>query len=66
VLWVSSFAAQNCRGMSTLWITSGAVLPPSPAVAWSPALRPLGWVSCLDVNPLPIALSPPDPPPRSS
>ena len=43
---VSGFAAQQCRGVSTLWMTTGAVLPPPPICAWA-----LEWC-----NPHPNAL----------
>jgi hypothetical protein len=66
VHWVSGIGSLKCRGVSTLWITSGAVLPPPPAVAWRAYLRPVGWVSCHYVSLLPSTVPPPDPPPRRS
>jgi hypothetical protein len=63
--WVAGMAAQQCRGVSTLWLSSGAVLPPPPRVAWNPCLVPLGWVSCPEASPRTIAHLPAVPPPRS-
>lgn len=44
VAWVLGVQAQRCRGVSTFWITTGAVLPPIPALVRDPALVPSDWL----------------------
>jgi hypothetical protein len=66
VRWVVGMAALHCRGASTLWVSSGAVVPPPPTAAWSPCLLPLGWVSCREAALLAVAVPPAVPPPRKS
>jgi len=36
IRWVSAAAAQKCRGMSSEWVSLGAVLPPPPAPVIAP------------------------------
>jgi hypothetical protein len=57
-------SAQNCGGLTSSWIGSGALAPPPPATTWSPIWLPMGWVSLADSSPLSVALGPLDPPPR--
>jgi hypothetical protein len=66
VRWVNSMAALQCRGGITLWVSSGAVLPPPPVMTWSPGLLPIDWLSYSDCFNLRISLTPPTPPPRLS
>jgi hypothetical protein len=66
VKWVLGIVSQKCRGGSTLWSSSGAALPPPPAVTWTPGLIPVGCLLCTINTHIPIALIPSDPPPRSS
>ncbi len=62
--WVGGSAALGCRGLSTLWITCGAVTAPPAALAWQPFTPPAEWLSSAPENPLGLSLIPPDPPPR--
>jgi len=43
--WQRGLAALECQGESTLWMSSGAVLPPPPPVSWSPWPAAIGWLS---------------------
>jgi hypothetical protein len=62
--WVGGSAALGCRGISTLWIASGAVTPPPAVLSWLPFAPPAEWLSPASDNPLGLSLIPPDPPPR--
>jgi hypothetical protein len=64
VHWVLGLSALKCQGLSTLWATSGAVLPPAPPLTWGPFFRPIGWLRTLDLVPLALATPPLTPPPR--
>ena len=33
-------AALKCHGVHTVWISTGAVLPPPPVLVWIPGLLP--------------------------
>lgn len=63
VPWGIGFLALKCKGLSTLWVSAGAVLP-APVLTWNPGLSPGDWLS--DSAPALPGLSPcpPDPPPR--
>jgi hypothetical protein len=61
---VATLSAMRCHGLSTVWLTTSAVLPPAAAVTWQP-----GW-NCVD-RLLPsnqdgprLTVRPPVPPPR--
>lgn len=63
-VWLLGLSALRCQGHSTLWLSVAAVVPPPPAVRWTPHFAAEGWlkpqslsVSTLDPQPL-------DPPPR--
>jgi hypothetical protein len=62
--WVSGLAALKCRGLSTLWVSSGAVLPPPALLSWAPVWPPAGSLAYHDAAPLPVLSCPPEPPPR--
>jgi hypothetical protein len=62
--WASAVAAQRCRGLSTLWVSSGAVLPLPFAETWAPRLVPVAWLPSSDPTPSAVARTPPVPPPR--
>jgi hypothetical protein len=62
--WILSFSVLQCRGLATLWISSGAVAPPPPVTTWSPCLLPSGWVWSPDISPITEVVCPLDPPPR--
>jgi hypothetical protein len=54
----------RCQGMSTSWVSFGAVLPPPPALTWTPFWPAVGWLPHWDSSSVPFSLIPPDPPPR--
>jgi len=62
---VVAWAALRCRGLSTLWVNSGAVLPPQHFSAGHPNPVPPDWI--VDNRPVLSSrvLTPPDPPPRT-
>jgi hypothetical protein len=62
--WVGGTAALGCRGLSTVWIASGAVSAPPAALTWQPYTPPADWLACPPENPSGRSLIPPDPPPR--
>jgi hypothetical protein len=62
--WVGGAAALGCRGVKSVWIAAGAVIPPPAAPAWEPYTPPAEWLSLSSDNPLGPSLVPPDPPPR--
>ncbi|HJT78443.1 MAG TPA: hypothetical protein VJ739_14665, partial [Gemmataceae bacterium] len=63
--WLVGVRALECRGTSTLWLSTGAVLPTVPGVAWNPWLLPADSLSYPDSPVLALSFSPPDPPPRA-
>jgi hypothetical protein len=64
--WVLGVSALYCRGVATLWVGGGAVLPAPPRPAWSPGLVPLA--GALPEGPAAprVFIAPPTPPPRPS
>jgi hypothetical protein len=62
--WAYGWNALRCQGLTTLWVSAGAVAPPPPQVRWEPCLVPAGWLSSPDVFLHGFLTSPPDPPPR--
>jgi len=64
VRWVSALGALTCRGVSTLWIASGAVTVPPAPMAWEICPGPADWLPSHADHPLGLSLIPPDPPPR--
>jgi hypothetical protein len=64
--WVLGVAGLRCQGVTTLWVSIGAVLPPPTPLEWSDLLLPIGWLSRRDASSVPLLLTPPDPPPRLS
>jgi hypothetical protein len=65
VRWHFGLSAPTCGGDKTLWITAGAVLPPSPPLVWVHSLSLVGRVCCTDSAAVSFPFCPPDPPPRS-
>ncbi len=64
IRWAMGVNIMRCRGFSTLWVASGSVAPPPPALTWSPRWKPDGCV-CLHDTDATVRLTPPlDPPPR--
>jgi hypothetical protein len=64
VAWLSGVAALGCQGITSLWLSVGAVLPPPIPQTWRDWLVPVGWVRHHDASPLVLTPTPPDPPPR--
>jgi hypothetical protein len=62
--WVLGLAAQQCQGHSTLWVSTGTVLPPEPPVTWNPYPACVGWLAAFNSFPLIQTSTPPEPPPR--
>ncbi|HLW65784.1 MAG TPA: hypothetical protein VKS79_10730 [Gemmataceae bacterium] len=64
--WLQLTSVLHCRGMSTLWITSGAVVPPPPPITWTQWYQPENWLGLRNQTPTLVSVSPPDPPPRAA
>ncbi len=62
--WVLGISARHCHGFSTLWISSGAVAPPPPALTWSPNRPAIGSLAFSKDVACHLAIPPDDPPPR--
>jgi len=63
--WVHGIQAQHCQGLATIWIVSGAVLPPPIPVAAPTDLTPPTWFRPAKLCQRQPLSSPPDvPPPR--
>jgi hypothetical protein len=62
--WVVGLTALRCHGQSTVWVATGSVIPPSPALVWSPHAPLDSTLSYSDHPPFALSLPPPDPPPR--
>ena len=61
---VSSDAWRKCRGLPTLWVTSGAAVAPPPAVRWQYSWVVVEWLSTDGPDAYGGNLLPPVPPPR--
>lgn len=64
--WMLGMAALRCQGITTVWFSIGAVLPPPFPSAWNETLVPTGWLCQWNASPLSFIRTPPDPPPRIS
>jgi hypothetical protein len=64
--WVLGISALQCQGLSTLWVASGAALPPTPPLAWSPRLDRVAWLGISQTRSHILSSDPPAPPPRLS
>ncbi len=64
--WILGMQARACKGLATLWISLGGVLPPSLPLTWSYEWSPAGWLRPTDSELSTFATAPPEPPPRSS
>ncbi|HEY1861002.1 MAG TPA: hypothetical protein VGG61_11640 [Gemmataceae bacterium] len=58
-------SAWRCQGLSTVWLTTGAVLPIVPSATWRLHSVCVGWIAGWDARPAILSLVPPDPPPRT-
>jgi hypothetical protein len=57
-------SAWRCQGLSTVWLSTGAVLPFVPTDSWMPLEAAVGFVADSDSRPALRPFVPPDPPPR--
>ena len=64
VRWVVGAAALRCQGLTTQWVSAGAVLPPELPVAWKPRSLAEGWVPHVASRVSAAYAAPPSPPPR--
>src|SRR5205807_2197363 len=64
--WAPGIASLACRGLSTFWASSGAVLPPPRAVTWSFCFDACDRLRNFDPSASSRDCIPSDPPPRSS
>jgi hypothetical protein len=64
VRWGLGVAALRCKGQTTEWAATGAVLPPAPPLTWSPCLPAVAWLTGFAESPLVLASAPREPPPR--
>ncbi len=63
--WVSAFEARKCRGLSTLWIVSGAAIPMAIESLWEFDWAPAGQVSSAERRLQSVTSLPTVPPPRA-
>src|SRR5262249_30904596 len=63
--WVPGMSALRCQGLSTLWVSASAVVPPPCPVTWSPTWPCLESLSIADETAFVLPARPPIPPPRS-
>jgi hypothetical protein len=63
--WVHGISILRCQGLSTLWVSAGAVLAPPSGPAWSAPVNPSGVLSDRDASPVTVPHAPLPPPPRS-
>jgi hypothetical protein len=54
----------KCAGLSTSWITTGAVTAPPACMRWAPNLLVIGEVTLSNQSSTVLTFSPPVPPPR--
>jgi hypothetical protein len=64
VQFINGDAWRKCRGLPTLWVTAGAALPSTPAVAWQFSWDVVEWLSTSSSARYAGGLAPPVPPPR--
>jgi hypothetical protein len=64
IRWALGVSALRCQMPGSQWAATGAVLPPSPPLTWSPWFAPIGWVAGSHEQLVSLPLIPPDPPPR--
>lgn len=62
--WVVGANALRCRGLTTEWVSAGAVLPPGLPVTWNPRSSTEGWLPHITSMTSPLSEAPPAPPPR--
>ncbi len=64
VRWSLGVTAQRCRGLNTLWVSTGVVLPVPASCSWKTCLPPVAWVVLPGSTGSTVGLPPADPPPR--
>jgi hypothetical protein len=64
--WMLGLSGLRCQGLTSLWVSVGAVLPPPVPPERTDSSLPPAWLSHRNDSPLPQMLIPPDPPPRPS
>ncbi len=62
--WTHGISLLRCQGLSTLWVSAGAVLTPPPGPTWNAPTNLSGIVSDRDASPVTIPHTPLPPPPR--
>ena len=62
--WAVTLSALRCRGLTTLWVAAGAVLPPPAPLAWAPPAPPAGGLPLAAARASRLPQPPPSPPPR--
>jgi hypothetical protein len=62
--WTIVVMAQRCQALTSLWVTSGAALPATRPISWTPCLAPVEWLATAQVIPSPSFKALLDPPPR--
>jgi hypothetical protein len=64
--WQGGIVTLRCRGLATVWVGTGAVVPPPVPLTWSPTWPLADRVASTDDNLPSLVSSPPDPPPRAA
>jgi hypothetical protein len=59
-------SAWRCQGLSTVWLSTGAVMPIVPSATWVPYESCVGSIADSDSRPALLPFVPPDPPPRQA
>jgi hypothetical protein len=62
--WQSGIAALQCRGVSMLWLSTGAALPLRPSASWAPSADPGDWLRFTGNQHPHLSSDPAVPPPR--
>lgn len=62
--WQSGLSALQCKGLSILWVTSGAASVADAPLGWSPLLVPLEWLCVRQLDSHLLNSVPDTPPPR--
>jgi hypothetical protein len=62
--WFLGMTALHCRGLSTVWVTTGSVAPMPPPVTWSPGILLADVLPRTEGTSTLLPFLPPDPPPR--
>lgn len=63
-LWHLGMSAMRCQGTTTLWVSTGIVMPPPLAQTWQPQLVLIDRLNPVESLLNGISPTPPEPPPR--